>query len=476
MLINAYAGSMKQKIGWDFFDEQPSVDVRGAVTGVSYPPEIETHLVNAVLTNGARYYVDHAHPEVSTPECLTPSDIVLYDRAAEEIVRQSIVSVNRLLPEGQEIGTFKNNSDGKGNSYGCHENYLIARELSFGRLAAQITTHFVTRQIFCGAGKVGSENGAPEVPFQISQRADFFEEEVGLETTVKRPIINTRDEPHCDPQKYRRLHVIVGDANMSEVATFLKVGTTSLILALIEDLQYPDWLVLRNPVSQIRAVSHDISLTTMCELQDGRKMTAVEIQQQLLETCRHYLLTHDDPTSGDADKILLEWGSVLDCLESSPENAADRVDWIAKRRILEGFAERHGVASLSAQLRAIDLQYHDMRPDKCLALRVGLRTLVDVDNVLRAITDPPINTRAYFRGTCLSLFPQNIVAANWDSIVIDTGDEILRRIPMMEPLKGTRAIVGDLLASTTTVEELLLRLGATDSPGWDPLMMPEPGW
>ncbi|MCX6527561.1 MAG: depupylase/deamidase Dop [Actinobacteria bacterium] len=476
MLINAYAGSMRQKIGWDFLDEHPSVDARGTVTETSFPPEIETHLVNAVLTNGARYYVDHAHPEVSTPECLTPRDVVLYDRAAEEIILRSIASVNALLPDGQEIGTFKNNSDGKGNSYGCHENYLVSRELAFGRLASHITTHFVTRQIYCGAGKVGSENGAPDVPFQISQRADFFEEEVGLETTVKRPIVNTRDEPHCDPLKYRRLHVIVGDANMSEVATFLKVGTTALILAMIEDDQFPDWLTLRHPVAHIRSVSHDISLTSTCELQDGRTMSALEIQEQLLGLCQRYVHRYGDPTSGDADEILREWESVLDCLKNNPEDAADRVDWIAKRRVLEGFALRHGVSPLSAQLRAIDLQYHDMRLDKCLALRVGLRTLVSIEDVHRAVTNPPPDTRAYFRGTCLARWPQNIVAANWDSIVIDTGDEILRRIPMMEPLKGTRAIVGELLTAVNSVEDLLLSLGSADTPGWDPLMTPEPGW
>ena len=191
-----------------------------------------------MLTNGARYYVDHAHPEISTPECADAREVVVFDKAAEEIVRQSMVAAQRVLPAGAEVIVHKNNSDGKGNSYGCHENYLMDREVPFGRIVAQITPHFVTRQIFTGAGKVGCEAPgvvAEQVPFQLSQRADFFEEEVGLETTLKRPIVNTRDEPHCDSQKYRRLHVIVGDANLSEVATFLKVGTTAIVLAMIED-------------------------------------------------------------------------------------------------------------------------------------------------------------------------------------------------------------------------------------------------
>ena len=201
-------------------------------------PEVETHLVNAVLTNGARFYVDHAHPELSTPECADPRSVVLFDKAGEVILQRSMVAANRTMPAGQEIVIYKNNSDRKGNSYGCHENYLMDRRVPFGRIVTHVMPHFITRQIYTGAGKVGSEApglGISEVPFQLTQRADFFEEEVGLETTLKRPIVNTRDEPHADAQKYRRLHVIVGDANLAEVATFLKVGSTALVLAMIED-------------------------------------------------------------------------------------------------------------------------------------------------------------------------------------------------------------------------------------------------
>src|SRR4029079_14763617 len=211
------------------------------------------HLVNAVLKNACRYYVDHAHPELSTPECADPRTTVVYDRAAERILQRSMVAANRPLPPGQEIVVYKNNSDHKGNSFGCHENYLMDRSVPFGRVVAHVMPHFITRQIYTGAGKVGSEaSGVPadEVPFQLSQRADFFEEEVGLETTLKRPIVNTRDEPHADAQKYRRLHVIVGDANLAEYPAFLKVGTTSLVLSMIED----DWFgdrdfTLQTPVA-----------------------------------------------------------------------------------------------------------------------------------------------------------------------------------------------------------------------------------
>ena len=212
--------------------------------------------MNTVLTNGARYYVDHAHPECSTPECRTPSEAVRYDRAAEEIMRASMERAKALLAPDGEIVVYKNNSDGKGNSYGCHENYLVDRGVPFGQLVTQITPHFVTRQVFAGAGKVGCESPGStpgDVAYQLSQRADFFEEEVGLETTLKRPIVNTRDEPHCDATKYRRLHVIVGDANMSEMATFLKVGTTAIVLAMIEDGAVGDELVLAHPVKIGRA-------------------------------------------------------------------------------------------------------------------------------------------------------------------------------------------------------------------------------
>ena len=266
-------------------------------------PISRRNLVNSVLTNGARYYVDHAHPEISTPECLTALEVVRYDRAAEEIVRASMVAAVSHLPDGAEILCHKNNSDGKGNSYGCHENYLLARSVPFGRIVSQVTPHFVTRQIVIGAGKVGCElpgMSADDVPYQISQRADFFEEEVGLETTLKRPIVNTRDEPHCDASKYRRLHVIVGDANMSEVATYLKVGTTAIVLAMIEDdVLGDDWL-LANPVAAIRQVSHDPTLQRTVLLRNGRRATALEVQWGMLERARKYERSHGLTVVGEA--------------------------------------------------------------------------------------------------------------------------------------------------------------------------------
>jgi proteasome accessory factor A len=465
LLINAYVNATSRKVGWDFEDESPANDARGFSLDDVFAPEIETSLVNAVLPNGARYYVDHAHPEISIPEVTTALEAVRWDRAADEIVRASMAHAREVMEPGAELVVYKNNSDGKGNSYGCHENYLMSRDTPFGRIVTHVTPHFVTRQVFCGAGKVGCEqtNREPgDVAYQLSQRADFFEEEVGLETTLKRPIVNTRDEPHCDPQKYRRLHVIVGDANMSEVATYLKVGTTAIVLAMIEDDQVADDLLLANPVPAIRQVSHDPTLRRTVLLRDGRRVTALEVQWGLLERARKYEQTHGLGPVGEevgAD-VLRRWEDVLTGLERDPESVADRVDWVAKRRLVAGFRDRHGLPEDSPKLKAIDLQYHDLRPDRGLASRVGLTTLVGADDVESAMTQPPTTTRAYFRGRCLQKFPNDVVAANWDSLVFDVGRDPLRRVPMMEPLRGTADHVASLIDDSATAAELLERLGS----------------
>ncbi|MFW2332570.1 depupylase/deamidase Dop [Ilumatobacter sp.] len=464
LLINAYVNATSRKIGWDFEDESPANDARGFNLDDVFPPEIESSLVNAVLPNGARYYVDHAHPEISLPEVTDALEVVRWDRAADEIVRASMTYANEILGAGAEMVIYKNNSDGKGNSYGCHENYLMSRDTPFGRIATHITPHFVTRQVFCGAGKVGCEepNRRPgDVAFQLSQRADFFEEEIGLETTLKRPIVNTRDEPHCDPQKYRRLHVIVGDANLSEVATYLKVGTTMIVLAMIEDDQLGDDVLLANPVSAIRQVSHDPTLTATILLRDGRRATALEVQWALLERARKYEQTHGlDAVNAEVSADVLDrWERVLSGLESDPASVGHWVDWVAKQRLVDGFRERHDLPADSPRLKAIDLQYHDLRADRGLSSRVGLEELVQPADAIAAMTQPPTTTRAYFRGRCLQKFPDDIVAANWDSLVFDVGRDPLRRVPMMEPLRGTVDHVGSLIDDCDTAAELLDRLG-----------------
>ena len=467
-LINAYVAELSRRVGWDFEDETPGRDARGFSREAAAPPEIETHLVNAVLTNGARYYVDHAHPEYSTPECSTVREVVTYDKAGELILARSVEAAGRLLPPGQQLVVLKNNSDGKGNSYGTHENYLMDRSVPFSRIAHLVPAHFVTRQVFCGAGKVGVETpGAPaDVPYQLSQRAEFFEEEVGLETTLKRPIVNTRDEPHADPEKYRRLHVIIGDANLSEVSTYLKVGTTALVLAMIEDRFITTDLAVSGSVASLRAVSHDPTLKHLLTMHDGRTMTAVQLQMEYLDLARKFV---DDRLGDDADAqtidVLARWESVLTRLEHDPMQCARELDWVAKLKLLQQYRDRDGLDWDDAKLHLIDLQYSDIRPEKGLYAKLvaagRIERLLDDASVEQAMHDPPEDTRAYFRGRCLEKYSANVAAASWDSVIFDLpGRESLQRVPTIDPLRGSKAHVGALLDECDTALQLVNRLTA----------------
>jgi len=465
LLINAYVE--QRKVGWDFDDESPGRDARGSAREGAMPPEIETHLVNTVLTNGARYYVDHAHPEYSTPECVDALELVVADKAGERILARSMRAATRLLDPGQEIVVYKNNSDGKGNSYGTHENYLVDRAVPFAQLVRYLLPWFVSRQVFTGAGKVGSENGAGLVDFQISQRADFFEEEVGLETTLKRPIVNTRDEPHADPQLYRRLHVIAGDANLCEVATFLKVGTTAFVLAMIEDDFFDRDLSLAASVPAMRVVSHDPTCRATVELADGTRMTGVELQWEFWRLARRYADTVGlEMVGGDrvGAMVLDRWEQVLTALETDPASLDGQLDWVTKLNLLDAYAARDGLEWGDSKLSLLDLQYHDVRPERSLYERLvtagTVERLVAEDDVLHGIGTPPESTRAYFRGQCLERWPDAVVAANWDSIILDVGADPLKRIPMMEPLRGTKAHVEALFAQARTPADLVSRLQA----------------
>src|SRR5436190_2611442 len=426
LLINAYVNQLQRKVGWDFEDESPGRDARGFAREGAMAPEVETHLVNAVLTNGARYYVDHAHPEFSTPECADALECVRYDKAGERILARSMKAALQVLPTGHDIVVYKNNSDRKGNSYGTHEIYLMDRAVPFARIVQHVMPHFVSRQIYTGAGKVGSEvlSGDAQVPFQLTQRADFFEEEVGLETTLKRPIVNTRDEPHADAQRYRRLHVIVGDANLAEVATYLKVGVTAIVLAMIEDDYFGDVdLTLAAPVQSLRKVSYDLSLSTPLELADGRSMTALEMQWELLDLAKKYaedrgLDAVDDEVGRD---VLERWESTLSSLEVDPMSLVRQLDWVAKYQLIDAYRDRHSLEWDDPKLAAMDLQYHDVRPAKSLFARLDTEKVIDDAAIDRAITEPPPDTRAYFRGRCLQRWSARFDAAQWDSLVFDQG-------------------------------------------------------
>ncbi len=468
-VVNAYAGlspGRDRPTRWDFEEENPLRDARGFDVGSSDhtagEPEEELGLANVILTNGARLYVDHAHPEYSTPEVTGPRDGVLWDKAGERVMA---LAAERALaiPGAAPIQLYKHNTDNKGVSFGTHENYLMARQTPFGEIVRHLTPFFVSRQVVVGAGRVGIGQDGRGEGFQISQRADFFEVEVGLETTLKRPIINTRDEPHADPEKYRRLHVILGDANLSEISTYLKLGTTSLVLAMIEDRWLTDNavdLTVDSPVSSLRAVSHDPTLHRVLTLRDGRRMTAVQLQLEYFEQARKYV---EDRLGSDVDDqtadVLRRWESVLVRLESDPMSLAGELDWVAKLSLLEGYRERESLGWDAAKLHLVDLQYADVRLDRGLYNRLvargSMQTLVTEEEVQRAVDHPPEDTRAYFRGRCLAQFPGEVAAASWDSVIFDVGRDSLQRVPTLEPLRGTKAHVGDLLDTCTSAQELV---------------------
>lgn len=464
LLINSYAAQPLRRVRWDYEEESPLRDARGfePIREAPPPSEEDLGLANVILTNGARYYVDHAHPEFSTPECSNPRDLVIYDKAGERILEASVARATEVMPAGQRVIVYKNNTDGKGASYGTHENYLVDRAVPFVRIVRDVTAYFVTRQIFTGAGLLGGQVRGRDVPFQISQRADFFEAEVGLETTLKRPIVNTRDEPHADPEKYRRLHVILGDANMSEVATFLKVGATAIVLRMIEDDAVTEDFALDNPVQALRTISHDPTCRLTVRRKDGRSVRALDVQWGYLEMAQKYFVRHEpDPWTAE---IMERWERTLAAIEIDPLTLDRQLDWVAKLRIVTGYREKHGLEWNDPKLHMLDLQYHDVRRAKGLAYlleRSGkLERLVSDDEIERAVDLPPRDTRAYFRGRCLAQFAREIAAASWDSVIFDTHGESLQRVPMAEPLRGTEAHVKDLLDASADAVALLERLQA----------------
>ncbi|KRE99161.1 Pup deamidase/depupylase [Nocardioides sp. Soil777] len=471
-VVNAYATSTikARRARWDFEEESPLRDARGfdmsrQVADPSQLTDEDLGLANVILTNGARLYVDHAHPEFSTPEVTTPLDIVRWDKAGEQVMLDASRAAAQV-PGATPIVLYKNNTDNKGASYGAHENYLMRRSTPFADIVRHLTPFFVSRQVVVGAGRVGIGQDGREHGFQISQRADYFEVEVGLETTLKRPIINTRDEPHADPEKYRRLHVILGDANLAEVSTYLKVGTTALVLAMIEDGYITRDLGVDQPVASLRAVSHDPTLQHLLTLRDGRTLTAVQLQLEYLDLARKFV---DDRLGNDVDDqtrdVLARWESVLTRLEQDPMLCAGELDWVAKLKLLSQYRDRDGLDWDDAKLHLIDLQYSDIRPEKGLYAKLvaagRIERLLDDRSVERAMHEPPEDTRAYFRGRCLEKYADNVAAASWDSVIFDLpGRESLQRVPTIDPMRGTKAHVGDLLDRCDTALELFSALTA----------------
>ena len=478
-VVTTYAtsrGIRPARASWDYADEAPLRDARGfdMGRGIAHPSQLtdveDPTLANVVLTNGARLYVDHAHPEYSSPEVTNPRDAVTWDRAGELVMREAVARL-ATMPPG--INLYKNNTDGKGSSYGTHENYLMSRATPFANIVRHLTPFFVVRQVMCGSGRVGIGVDSRTAGYQLAQRSDFFEVEVGLETTLKRPIINTRDEPHAVADRYRRLHVIIGDANHADVANLLKMGTTSLVLAMIEADAVGADLSVRRPVATLHAVSHDPTLKTTIELVDGRRMTALDLLWEYHDRAAAFV----EHTSGgepdpDTVEVMHWWGTVLDRLSRDPMEARREVDWVAKLAVLEGYRGRDSLGWGDPRLKAVDLQWSDVRADRGLAHRLAatgrLEMLVEEDAVRAAVTQAPTDTRAWFRGECLRRFPDDVVAASWDSVIFDVrGQRTLQRVPMLEPLRGTEAGVGDLVRNAPDAAALLAALARSSQASGD---------
>lgn len=491
---------------WDYDDEDPLHDARGfrlqrasahpsmltddpehAAPSADGPQELARPLVeeyedpgaaNVILTNGARLYVDHAHPEYSSPEVRGPLDAVRWDRAGELVMLASVraLASTSAMPD---VSLYKNNVDGKGATYGTHENYLVDRAVPFAELAARLIPFLVTRQVYTGAGRVGIGQRGEDPGFQLSQRADYIEAEVGLETTLRRPIVNTRDEPHADPVRWRRLHVIIGDANLLEVATYLKLGTTSLVLWVLERavgdgpaaaaaraaVHAWDRLTLRDPVEAVHIVSHDLTLSVPLELADGRRLTALEVQGEYLAAVSAVLEAAADAPDEETQDVVARWGSLLGRLSDDPASCAREVEWLAKLRLLEGMRRRDQLEWDHPRLAAVDLQWSDVRPERGLYHRLAaagaVEHLVAADAVDEAVGHAPHDTRAYFRGEVIARFGSQVSAASWDSVIFDVpGAPTLQRVPMKDPTRGTREHVGGLLDRSADAAELLRALGA----------------
>jgi proteasome accessory factor A len=397
---------------------------------------------NRVLANGARLYVDHAHPEYSGPEVTTARDAVAYDLAGDAAVVAAARAASERLGVG--IGIYKNNTDSHGASYGCHENHLLPRSLPWATIASALPAFLVSRSVLVGAGRVGIGQHGERPGFQLSQRADFFEEREGIQTTRRRPVVNTRDEPHAPPSRCRRLHVITGDANRSPFTTWLKAGTLSAFLTALVAGALPE-LQLADPVKAFHDVSHDPDLRVRLVLADGRRWSALDLQDALWEAVSADAVRRPDAYEAD---VVQAWGEALSDLRADPFRCADRLDWVAKRQLLDAYATRHGLDWTSPRLAQLDLAWARLdRPGPFDALTAAgrLRPVVAPADVDRAGIEPPEDTRAWTRGRVVALAAARVTAASWDWMVVTGADGVQRRLDLAEPAAHTRAEVGDLV-------------------------------
>lgn len=407
---------------------------------------------NVFLDNGARLYLDvGSHPEYATPECDSPRQVVIHDQAGERILEDLVrAAEQRLAEEGVEgrISLFKNNTDSAGNSYGCHENYLVARVGEFQRLAEALIPFLITRQVFAGAGKVlATPRGSL---FALAQRAEHIWEGVSSATTRSRPIINTRDEPHADAERFRRLHVIVGDSNLSEYANWLKIATCDLVLRMLEELSVLRDLSLDNPIRAIREISHDLTGTRRIRLANGREMSALQIQEVYLERVERYVASSPDADDDDRE-VVREWRTVLEALVDDPMSLADRLDWVAKYRLVESYRAKHDLPLSSPRVELLDLAYHDVLPERGLyhlLVRTGrMRTLLDPGEVEHAKTHPPPHTRAALRGRFVRAAKQAHRDYTVDWVHLKLNDQAQRTVLCKDPFQFEDERVDKLIAS-----------------------------
>ncbi|MGI8647689.1 MAG: Pup--protein ligase [Acidimicrobiales bacterium] len=407
---------------------------------------------NVFLRNGARLYLDvGSHPEYATPECDSIVDLVTHDRAGERMLEGLLLDAEcRLHEEGisGEIYLFKNNTDSAGNSYGCHENYLVSRHGEFGRLADVLIPFLVTRQLICGAGKVlQTPRGAV---YCLSQRAEHIWEGVSSATTRSRPIINTRDEPHADAERFRRLHVIVGDSNMSETTTMLKVGATDLVLRLVEAGVTMRDLTLENPIRAIREISHDLTGQRTVRLASGRDCTALEIQQEYQQRASELI---DREGSSEVDRRVVElWGRLLKAVDNADLSSVEReIDWVAKLALIQRYQKRHDLPLSSPRVGQLDLAYHDIRRGRGLFSVLEGRDMVDRlcndVRIFEAKSIPPQTTRAKLRGAFISAAQQRRRDFTVDWVHLKLNDQAQRTVLCKDPFRAQDERVDRLIAS-----------------------------
>jgi proteasome accessory factor A len=458
--------------GWDFATEQPSQDARGwlDLNTPLTPPEqsisdpvpsaqpgalgksdlspgitlLDRMNFNAMLANGARFYIDHAHPEYSTPECTSIRDLIAADVAGQWFLSDVARRISDRSASGHRFALYRNNTDFHGNSYGCHENYLMTAACYtalFGNrqhlLFTFLVPFLVTRQIFCGAGKVGAEDGT-RVDYQISQRADFIETVVGLQTVWRRPIINTRDEPHADGAIYRRLHVTLGDSNMAEPSTYLKVGVTQLVLDMLEAGWSVANLALSDPVATIKAVSRDLTCKQPMVALEGHKecTSALDIQRRYLEQTRQFL--DQVGATPHQDAVWTAWHDALEGLEKDTHSLDRKIDWLIKHSFLETQRTKRDLSWDNPVIKEMDVKYHGVIPDRSiyhLLLRNDLVDRVVTDEeVKERLASPPPDTRAALRTELMSALEPMLLAVNWDCVtVFDVKNTQLVRLRLPDP-------------------------------------------